>query len=275
MGVKRLKIKGAVLGFFLCLLAVYVQISVAHSATSDQDIAFDFIENVLPINPTQWRIELKAVGNAADINHLAANNIVVEDDDKALIYFLGSMVGTADFIDVFFIVRENHFIQGTIDIGNAPSYSASSRILKVANVTDFLAKYQSWSGLDSAKMIKTLSDVDLSQNSSISLSDITMNISRIDQSTKISWSLTDLRKFEVSFQKYFPTGFYDERQVTLMSTPTPTITQHPTINTGAEPPLIESLKTTLALASISSIAILSIALLVYYKKRHTKFGGET
>ena len=271
-----MKIKGPLLTFFLCLLTISVQICSVHSATSDQDRAMDFIENVLPINPAQWHTELKVVGNASDINRLAAYNIVVDDDDKALIYFLGSMVGTADGIDVIFIVRENHyFSQGIIDISNAPSYSSSSRPLEVANVTNFLDKYQSWSGLDSAKMIETLSDANLSQNSSVSLSDITMNISRIDKSTKLSWSFIDLRKFEVSFQNYFPTGFYDERQLTLMSTPTPTITKHPTINNGAEPPLFESLQTTLALASISSIAIISIGLLVYYKKRHPKFGGET
>ena len=45
---------------------------------------------------------------------------------------------------------------------------------------------------------------------------------------------------------------------------TPTPTQHPTINTGAEPPQTEPLLTTLTAVSI---AIICIGLLVYYKKR--------
>ncbi len=53
-----------------------------------------------------------------------------------------------------------------------------------------------------------------------------------------------------------------------MSTPTPSSTQLPTINTGVEPPQTEPLQTTLAAASIVSIAAIGIGLLVYFKKRH-------
>jgi hypothetical protein len=50
-------------------------------------------------------------------------------------------------------------------------------------------------------------------------------------------------------------------------TPTPTSTQHPTINTGPEPPQTEPFLTTLAVASIVSLAVIGVALLVYFKKR--------
>ena len=53
--------------------------------------------------------------------------------------------------------------------------------------------------------------------------------------------------------------------IPLPSAP-PTSTQHPTINTGAEPPKTEPFPTTLAVVSIVSIAVIGIGLLVYFKK---------
>ena len=49
-------------------------------------------------------------------------------------------------------------------------------------------------------------------------------------------------------------------------TPTPSITQLPTINTGPEPPQIEPL-TILVLGSVIIVATVSVGLLVYFKKR--------
>jgi hypothetical protein len=53
------------------------------------------------------------------------------------------------------------------------------------------------------------------------------------------------------------------------SPPTPSPSQQPTINTGAEPPQTEPFLTTLAVASIVSIAIIGVGLLVYFKKRES------
>jgi hypothetical protein len=194
------------------------------SAAISQDRALDFIENVLPINSTQWHIELKVEGNASGISRLDKYNISVRDDDKVLIYFLASMVGTADGIDVNFVIRENQFIYGIIDIDYAPSYSVFGRPLEIANVTDFLAKYQSWSELDSTEMIEMLSNVDITQNSTSSSNNLTMNITRIDLTTKLSWTFPNSHKFEISFKNHFPTYFYDDRQIDSNTVPTPTLT---------------------------------------------------
>ena len=48
---------------------------------------------------------------------------------------------------------------------------------------------------------------------------------------------------------------------------TPASTQHPTINTGAEPPQTEPTLTTIVIASIVSVGVLCVVLLVYRKKR--------
>ena len=257
--------------FFIIILGLIVasgQICVVHSASpSEQDRALTFIENVLPIDSSQWRIELKVDGNATDSQvrqRLDINNISVSNGDNVLIYFLGSMVGTADSLEVILVIRENNFYQGIVNIDDAPSYNSFGRQLEVANITNFLANYQSWSGSDSTKMIETLSNIDIAQNTSLTSGNLTMSINRTDASTAISWVFQDSRTFDVSFQNNFPVSFYDERQInSIIPTPTPL----PTINTGAEPPQTESFPTTIV-AAVTLVVVLAVAagLLVYFKK---------
>jgi hypothetical protein len=247
---------------FICLLAVLLQISIV-SAT-EQDRALEFIQNVLPINSTQWHIEFKVEGNASDISRLDKYNISVRDDDKVLIYFLGSMVGTADSIDVNFVIRENQFIYGIIDIDNAPSYSTFGRPLEVANVTNFLAKYQNWSGLDSTEMIGILSNVDIAQNTTLSSGNLTMTITRIDSTTKLSWMFSDSHKCEISFKNFFPTYFYDDRQID--NTPTPTSTPP----TDRNPPHLEPIEYLLPISIILAVVIVLFVLLYRRRRKPTE-----
>jgi len=262
--------------FFIIILGLIGasgQICVVHSASSsEQDRALAFIENVLPIDSTQWHIELKVDGNATNTQvrqRLDINNISVSNGDNVLIYFLGSMVGTADSLEVILVIRENNFYQGVVNIDDAPSYNSFGRQLEVANITNFLANYQSWSGSDSTKMIETISNVDIAQNTSISSVNLNMSINRTDASTAISWVFQDSRTFSVSFQNNFPVSFYDERQIpSIIPTPTSTTTQLPTINTGPETPKTEPLPTTIVTA-VTLVVVLAVAagLLVYLKKR--------
>jgi hypothetical protein len=257
----------------LGLLMMSGQIWVVHSTSSTQDRALAFIEDVLPIDSTQWNIELKVDGNTTDIDArtdliMQNHNVTTKDGDKILRYGLASMVGTADYLNFIFIIRENNFFQGIMDIDHAPTFNTYGRPLEMANITNYLTNYQSWSGLDSTKMIETLSNVDLAQNSSISLGNLTMSMNRMDDSTKIRWVFPDLRKFEVSFQNYFLTSFYDERQIpSIVPTQTPNTTQLPTINTCPEPPQTEPLQTILVIGSVIVVVAVSIGLLVYLKKR--------
>jgi hypothetical protein len=257
----------------LGLLMMSGQIWVVHSTSSTQDRALAFIEDVLPIDSTQWNIELKVDGNKTDIDArtdliLQKYNITTKDGDKILRYGLASMVGTADYLNIIFIIRENNFFQGIMDIDHAPTFNTYGRPLEMVNITNYLTNYQSWSGLDSTKMIETLSNVDLTRNTSISSGNLTLTINRMDDSTKIRWVFPDLRKFEVSFQNYFLTSFYDERQIpSIVPTQTPNTTQLPTINTCPEPPQTEPLQTILVIGSVIVVVAVSIGLLVYLKKR--------
>ena len=51
----------------------------------------------------------------------------------------------------------------------------------------FLANYQNWSGLDSTKLIATLSNVNIAQNTSITSDNLTMSINHTNASTAIRW----------------------------------------------------------------------------------------
>ena len=243
------------------------QICVVHSGSpSEHDRALAFIENVLPIDSTQWRLELKVDGNATDAQvrqRLDINNVSVSNSDELLIYFLGSMVGTADSLEVILVIRENSFYQGVVNIDNAPSYNSFGRQLEVANITTFLANYQSWSGSDSTKMMETLSNVDITQNTSLTSGNLTMSINHTNASTAISWVFRDSRTFSVSFQNNFPVSFYDERQINSII---PTSTPLPTINTGAEPPQTEPFPLVPVSAALLFVAVVT-AVLVYSKLR--------
>jgi hypothetical protein len=179
------------------------------------------------------------------------------------------MVGTADSLEVILVIRENNFYQGVVNIDDAPSYNSFGHQLEVANITNFLATYQSWSGSDSTKIIETLSNVDVAQNASISSGNLTMSINRTDASTAISWVFQDSRTFSVSFQNNFPVSFYDERQIpSIVPTQTPNTTQLPTINTGAEPPKTEPFPTAVVVAVSVAVALAVVAGLLVYHKKH-------
>lgn len=211
----------------LGLLMVSGQIGVVHSASSSvQDRAIAFIENVLPIDSSKFGIELKIDGNATDIpKEIDLNNISFSNEDKVLIYFLGSRVGTMDSLNVVLAVRNNTIYQGAIDLHTGPRVGQSS--LNEA-ATIFLTRYQEYSGLDSTEMISMFTNVDLAQNASITLGSLTMTINRTDASpfanTEIRWVFQDSLMFDVSFQNNFPVSFYDERQIpSTTPTPTPTV----------------------------------------------------
>ena len=221
----------------LGLLTLAGQFYVVQSTSSTaQDRALAFIEDVLPIDSSKWNIELKVDSNATDTReHLDINNISASENDRVLIYFLGSMVGTADSIEVIFIIRDSTFLQGVMNIDNSPTYRQTYRQFMTSisddNVTNFLAKYQSWSGLDSTKMIEMLSNLNITENKSISSNNILMTVQHpSDDKTELSWTFlngSDSREFRISFQKDFPVSFYDERQISSINTPSPTPT--PTI----------------------------------------------
>lgn len=245
------------------------------ASPATQDRALAFIEDVLPIDSAKWYIELVADGNASDMQVrelLNRHNISAADNDKVLIYFLASKVGTADGLEATFIIRENNFFQAVINIDNAPSYNDFGGQIEKADLTSFLAKYQSWSGLDSTKMNEMLSNINIAENTIISYNDMTMNIEHTSASydrTELSWTFlneSDSREFRITFQKDFPVGFRDERQVSPSNssiTPAPTIASSPTSN--------DYVALSLTVAVIIVVIVISVSLALLVKKKRLTF----
>jgi hypothetical protein len=65
----------------------------------------------------------------------------------------------------------------------------------------------------------------------------------------------------------YPTLTSPQTLPTPTPTSTPSLVQHPTINTGAEPPQAEPFPTTLATATIIIVTVIGAGLMVYFKKR--------
>lgn len=212
----------------LGLLMVSGQIWVVQADSSTaQDRALAFIENVLPLHIDKFGIELKIDDYAADIpKEINTHNISFNSEDKVLIYFLGSRIGTMDWLNVILGVRNNTIYKCAVDLHTGPDFGQSS--LKEA-VTIFLTRYQTYSGLNTTAMVNMLS-FDLTHDATKTSGNLTMTIQHSGASgdtTEFTWIYpngSDYVAFDVSFQNNFPVSFCDERQIPSTSlTPTPTV----------------------------------------------------
>jgi hypothetical protein len=226
--------------FFILLLGLLMilgQICVVHAdSLTVQNRALEFIENVLPINSDKFGIKLMIDGYAADIpEELDTHNLSFDSEDKVLIYYMGSRVGTMDTLNVIFAVRNNTIYKCAVDLNTGPNIGQSS--LKEA-ATIFLTRYQTYSGLNTTAMANMLSS-DLTHDATVTSGNLTMTI----QHTGASGDTTEFRwiypckngyvAFNVSFFNNFPVSFshetptIDEIPSTPTPIPTPTITISP------------------------------------------------
>jgi hypothetical protein len=274
---KRVSLLSVIILSLTILISSLSSVSATITTSDDDSIrknAQVFIEDVLPIDSAKWHIELKVDGNATKAwDRLESYNILTLDTDRVLVYFLGSMVGTADSLDVLFVIRDNIFTQGVMNIDNSPTYrqtySQSVTPLSTDNVTSFLSEYQDWSMLDSTQMAMMLSNVNISQNISKTSGPLTMTIHPMDDSydtTELLWMYPNGGKnvtFGVTFQKDFPVGFIDKRQLPLSAlTPTPNLTSN-------APETVDS--TTIMLAIVGgTLAVAIISLVIYLRYRSIK-----
>ncbi len=210
---------------------LFSQISWVHSepeSSTAQDRALAFIETVLPIETAKFGVELKVDGNASEIPvELDTHGVSFGGEDEILIYFLGSKVGTLDYLDVILAVRNNTIYRGAVDLHTGPNVGQSS--LNDATAI-FLTRYQDYSGLDSTAMVEMLSNADLTHDTSKSSGNLTMITQHNpDGTTLLSWAYpngSDYVVFDISFKNNFPVSFHDERQVQIIGytyTPNPSL----------------------------------------------------
>jgi len=212
------------------------------------DEAFNAYGNVLVKN---LRIYNFAEGIYTPSNN---NSFIGNYFDNARLHILGGPVGnvvkhnifnsTEIFVDYNVggndVITENNFIDSTIfvDLAKPP-------IVDKNYWSNYTAEYPNAKELDNSGIWDTPNVYDKFVGGSHG------NYSAIDYHPLVN-PITD---FEIP-----------NFNIPLPSAP-PTSSPHPTINTGAEPPQTEPLATTLAIASIVSIAVIGIGLLVYFKKR--------
>ncbi len=259
------------LAVLLAIIASTQICAVALASFTTQNRASAFIEEVLPINSSQWHVELKVDAKATDMSaqdRLAMQGISTRADDDVLIYFLGSMVGTADSLEVIFIIRDNNFIQGIINADNAPSLSTFNHPLETANITNFLTNYRKWSGLDSSKMSEILPNIDIARNSSFYFNDFSLIIQHSSELTELSWSSpngSELGNFQLTFKNDFLISFKDGRHGSPLDLTTPT-------QTGSSPSPNDSaiIAPTVAVIVIIMVILIPLALLAKKKRANRR-----
>ncbi len=210
------------------------QICVVHAdSLTVQNRALAYIENVLPLHIDKFGIKLMIDGYVADIpEELDTHNLSFDSEDKVLIYYVGSRVGTMDTLNVIFAVKNNTIYKCAVDLHTGPDIGQSS--LKEA-ITIFLTRYQEYSGLDSKAMVDMVKDVDLTQDTSIISGNLTMTIQHTGaygDTTEFRWIYpcgNGYAAFNVSFFNNFPVSFSHE---------TPTINEIPPNPTPIPTPII-------------------------------------
>ncbi len=162
--------------FLLSILTILGGISVAQSSISTaQDKTLSFIENALPFDNTQYTITLRNYG-APKLPELGSTQ-PINGEQEVLTYSLESKDSA---LDVICTIQNNAvtMVDAYVVKGNAISDRAYSNVVDAAK--SFLQKYQSYTSLDSAKMMEMLSKVDSVKNSTTLSDNLKLTVTHID-----------------------------------------------------------------------------------------------
>lgn len=206
--------------FLLSILTMLGGISIAHSSISTaQDKALAFIENVLPFDSTQYNITLRNYGvpKLPDLGSTQPNNA----EQELLTYSLESKDSAVDVIctiqDNVLFICDAYLVKGSV-ISDRPY----SNVVDAA--TSFLQKYQSYSAMDSTKMIDMLANVNPAKNTTITSDNLKLTVTHIDatgtffgDSIDFRWVQTfngcDYLSVDVSFRDGVFSGLIDRRTI--------------------------------------------------------------
>jgi hypothetical protein len=173
---KRITKKICVIFLFVILVATIGEISLVHASISTaQEKALTFIENVLPIDITQYNITLSSYGvpKLPDIGAYKQNDANAE----IITYSLESKDSS---INVICTLND-----GVLYMCQADTQKGSIITDKMyANTADaaksFLGRYQAFSKLDSTEMLAMLANVDPTKNITITSGDLKLTITHKD-----------------------------------------------------------------------------------------------
>ena len=160
-------------------IALFVFLSTAHPTAPPVSISeqkgLGFIENVLPIDSSQYNITLsnQVVPKLPDIGLYTHNDV----NHEILVYSLESEDSIMDIIftlndGVIYLCQADN--QKGVVIADQP-YTNTAEVAK-----SFLEKYQAYSNLDSTEMIATLTNVDPIENASITSGTLKLTVTHKD-----------------------------------------------------------------------------------------------
>ena len=206
--------------FLLSILITLGRLSIVHSSISTaQDKALAFIENVLPFDITRYNITLRSYG-VPKLPDLGSTQ-PINGEQEVLTYSLESKDSA---IDVICTIQNNavYIVNAYIVKGTAISGSSYSNVVDAAR--GFLQTYQSYSALDSTKLIDILSNVDSIKNTTITSDNLKLTLTRIDatgtffgDSVAFRWVQTfdgcDYLSLYINFRDGIFADFIDRRPV--------------------------------------------------------------
>jgi hypothetical protein len=170
-----------------------------------QKVALDFIENVLPIDSSQYVICLENSGKPLSFN----NGSAATNDDDLLTYSLESEDNT---LNVIYEIQNGALTYCALDNkrGDLISNCHFNNVTEAAIA--FLQKYQEFSGLNSTLLIDLLYGVDPFQNVTIQSGNLKLIVSRADltgtafgDSVSFRW----LQSFNGCDYRFVTMGFTD------------------------------------------------------------------
>jgi hypothetical protein len=206
--------------FLLTMLTILGGISIAHTSfLASQDKALAFIENVLPVDSMQYSVTLRNFGvpKLPDLG-LTQSNIA---NQEILTYALESKDST---VDVICTIQDDVLFMCNVYVVNGSIISDRLYSNVIDSATSFLQKYQSYSVMDSTKMIDMLANVNPAKNTTVTSGDLKLTVTHQDLTGTVfgdmigfRWVRTfngcDYLALEVAFRDGVFAGFIDHRAI--------------------------------------------------------------
>ncbi len=211
----------AVLGFITGTVVVVQRLPFVQSKDSavsvGQKVALGFIENVLPIDTSQYNIGLENSGKPISL----FNGSIAANENELLTYSLKSENNT---LNVICEIRNGVLTYVAMDNkkGDLISDSQYSNITEAA--VTFLERYQDFTGLNSTSLINLLHGIDPTKNTTLVSGNLKLEVKHADltgtafgDSVQFRWMQSfngcDYRYVVMGFKDGFFSMIGDDRQV--------------------------------------------------------------
>jgi len=206
--------------FAVSMLAMFEGISVADSSISiAQEKAITFIENVLPLEISQYNITLRVYG-VPDLPDIGSTQPEIFKQE-IVTYTLENKDST---VDVICTIQNDVLSSCNVYVNEGSIISGQSYSSVIEATTAFLQRYQDYANLDSSNMIAMLSNIDSAKNATVTLGNLKLTVIHKDLSDTIfgdsiifRWVLTyngcEYKQIEVRFRDGVFSGFNDARKL--------------------------------------------------------------